>query len=610
MVLKIKDSEGNIIEIPSFKGENGKSPIVRNDTWWIYDDIVKNYVDTGIGATKESIVTKEAVETVLTGTITSHNHDGVYIKDAPSDSKQYVRSNGEWASIDFSSADFATKAELNTKVDKIEGKGLSTNDYTTEEKNKLSSIAAGAEVNVNADWNATEGDAFILNKPTIPSKVSELTNDSEYITKEVSNLTNYSTTAIVNQAISNAVSGKVDSSSLSTVATSGSYNDLTNRPIIPTATSQLTNNSDYITSTEVTNKINSAISAVYRIKGSVDNYESLPTENVIIGDVYNLLDTGANYACISLDPITWDKLSETVDLSAYSTTEENDAKYQPIGTYASTDVATTDTNGLMSSTDKTIVDNLNTNFVTGVVKSTVSGTSIDIKVYKTNPSTFSASYEELTLTSASSSTAGLMTADMYNTLSTADSTASNAYSIANSASTKAEQAMTAATEANSAANNAQSNASTALSTANTALSTATSASDGVSANASSILNINTYLDDCVTVDASTTNISATDSKIYIPLADKGKELFYIDITSAPTASAWTITESIGSVKTNNITVIIHNSLANAQTVNLTGTYTYLIILGNTSFTIPANGYLEINAIKYNNLNKYFVRGVI
>jgi len=54
------------------------------------------------------------------------------------------------------------------KVDKVTGKGLSENDYTTAEKNKLNGIQAGAEVNVNADWNATSGDAQILNKPTIP----------------------------------------------------------------------------------------------------------------------------------------------------------------------------------------------------------------------------------------------------------------------------------------------------------------------------------------------------------------------------------------------------------------------------------------------------------
>lgn len=58
---------------------------------------------------------------------------------------------------------------ISGKVDKVEGKGLSTNDYTSDEKAKLANIAAGAEVNVNADWNATTGDAAILNKPTIPS---------------------------------------------------------------------------------------------------------------------------------------------------------------------------------------------------------------------------------------------------------------------------------------------------------------------------------------------------------------------------------------------------------------------------------------------------------
>lgn len=55
-----------------------------------------------------------------------------------------------------------------SKVDKVSGKGLSTNDYTTAEKNKLSGIASGAEVNVQADWNVTDtgSDSFIKNKPT------------------------------------------------------------------------------------------------------------------------------------------------------------------------------------------------------------------------------------------------------------------------------------------------------------------------------------------------------------------------------------------------------------------------------------------------------------
>lgn len=60
---------------------------------------------------------------------------------------------------------------VETKVDKVFGKGLSTNDYTTEEKQKLSGIATGAEVNVQSDWEVTDisSNAFIKNKPVIPT---------------------------------------------------------------------------------------------------------------------------------------------------------------------------------------------------------------------------------------------------------------------------------------------------------------------------------------------------------------------------------------------------------------------------------------------------------
>lgn len=90
-------------------------------------------------------------------------------------------SSVDWGSIGGNILDQTDlQNALNNKVDKVTGKGLSTNDYTTAEKNKLAGIQAGAEVNVNADWNATTGDAVILNKPTIPTavtKTSDLTND-------------------------------------------------------------------------------------------------------------------------------------------------------------------------------------------------------------------------------------------------------------------------------------------------------------------------------------------------------------------------------------------------------------------------------------------------
>lgn len=55
------------------------------------------------------------------------------------------------------------------------------NNYTTTEKNKLAGIAAGAEVNVQSNWNETDtsSDTYILNKPTA---LSAFTNDMQFVT--------------------------------------------------------------------------------------------------------------------------------------------------------------------------------------------------------------------------------------------------------------------------------------------------------------------------------------------------------------------------------------------------------------------------------------------
>ena len=46
---------------------------------------------------------------------------------------------------------FATKDALNDKVDKVMGKGLSTNDYTTDEKNKLAAFGAASTYALKSD---------------------------------------------------------------------------------------------------------------------------------------------------------------------------------------------------------------------------------------------------------------------------------------------------------------------------------------------------------------------------------------------------------------------------------------------------------------------------
>lgn len=65
-------------------------------------------------------------------------------------------------------------------------------------------VEDGAQKNVQSDWNATSGDAFILNKPTIPTKTSQLTNDSGYLTEHQS-LDNYYTKEQTDSSINTAL---------------------------------------------------------------------------------------------------------------------------------------------------------------------------------------------------------------------------------------------------------------------------------------------------------------------------------------------------------------------------------------------------------------------
>lgn len=83
--------------------------------------------------------------------------------------------------------------------------------------------------------------------------------------------------------------------------------------------------------------VDSAISSVYKYRGSVANQSALPSSNQTIGDVYNVEDTGDNFAW---DGAKWDKLAGTVDLSSYLTITSAQSTYQPKGDYATSTALT------------------------------------------------------------------------------------------------------------------------------------------------------------------------------------------------------------------------------------------------------------------------------
>lgn len=163
-------------------------------------------------------------------------------------------------------------ASLNDKVDKVAGKDLSTNDYTNEEKAKLSSLENGAQKNVQSDWNASSGDALIKNKPTIPTKVSELENDSGYTSNTGT------VTGIMMNGASKGTSGVIN---LGTVLTQ--HQDISGKADKADAIGSLTlsmNSTNY--------QITLSGTKVDGTPFSVSNVIDLPLESVVVSGSYNI----------------------------------------------------------------------------------------------------------------------------------------------------------------------------------------------------------------------------------------------------------------------------------------------------------------------------------
>ncbi len=204
---------------------------------------------------------------------------------------------------------------ITNKVDKVAGKGLSTNDftdenktaletntsarhthsnksildlttasYTTEEKNKLSGIEVGAEKNVQSDWSNTDTTSaeYIKNKPTIPTKLSDLTQDVDYLTTESdptvpswakqSSKPTYTYSEIQNTPSTlpnpNNLTIKDGTTTLATYNGSNAVEiDLSSKADvsdIPTATSDLSNDSNFVNLT------------------TLNSFSILPAENYIL----------------------------------------------------------------------------------------------------------------------------------------------------------------------------------------------------------------------------------------------------------------------------------------------------------------------------------------
>ena len=325
----------------------------------------------------------------------SSDHGQELVEEAPKDNKQYARQDGTWTVVNIPEVDFTEVYEaIDTKVDKVDGKGLSTNDYITadktkvtnvnevieaaaksvtatgisitldkrnlvtnavenieldlpasttalaglmlpSDKTKLNGIAAGAEVNVNADWNATEGDALILNKPTIPTvDVNKEYVDTQLATK--SDLPDYTVFDIVMEITSS------DNPSIS----QENYNKLLEKlPSNAVNTLPVRDNGMYISSLLGGYNINGDNSIWFHLELNIGILQDYSVQIFICQDLTVNVDSGTKYLMptsngIDIHTNLTHNLSEsnTKKLTIYTTGDGtkslmDDGKYRKLPVY-------------------------------------------------------------------------------------------------------------------------------------------------------------------------------------------------------------------------------------------------------------------------------------
>ena len=209
-------------------------------------------------ATKEEIPTKTSDLTNDNGYLTSIPSE--YVTETELDNKGYLTEHQDISGktdksyVDTELAKKSDKTHTHSYNDLSDKPTIPSIDGLATKKELTDGLATKSDTTHTHDQYLTEHQdlssyALKTELPTVPTKVSQLQNDKGYITEIPSEyITETELRAKGYLTEHQDISGKANISDLSTVATSGSYNDLTNKPTIPNKTSQLQNDSGYLTS--------------------------------------------------------------------------------------------------------------------------------------------------------------------------------------------------------------------------------------------------------------------------------------------------------------------------------------------------------------------------
>ena len=176
--------------------------------------------------TIETTLTEASTNDTVAGSKAVVDYVSAYVENQLVEAGSHTHTNKEYLDNIETNIENTISSQVSGKVDKVDGKGLSTNDFTTAEMNKLSGIEAGAEVNVIEAITVNGASSGV----SINGKTANINIDIPKLPTIETTLTENSTNDTVagSKAIVDYVSGKIEDLN----NFDGNYNNLTDKPTI------------------------------------------------------------------------------------------------------------------------------------------------------------------------------------------------------------------------------------------------------------------------------------------------------------------------------------------------------------------------------------------